>query len=300
MWSSGQNFVGEHLLRTYTAAGVATKTFLPHDVSGGANQSTILIATPQAEAQFGVTADAELPADPRTRPAGPSAGKKSTASPGAASAARATAAAGTPAARRHPRRHGAAAQDHPRLRDPAGARRRHEQQRRRLRSGLPGAAAELGGADRARLRAVAAAGGRRRQGRAPRRRRSRRKPAKKGHDRTPTFRFSSDMASATFECKLDGKPFKACRSPFTHASSASAVTPSRSARCSATAISSTPRRRPSPSGSSRSAARRHAALADVEAFAREAAYVVAEADRGQHHDEHDPDHAALSIVASET
>ncbi|MFI5027899.1 MAG: hypothetical protein ACHQCF_02820, partial [Solirubrobacterales bacterium] len=42
-----------------------------------------------------------------------------------------------------------------------------------------------------------------------------RKPPKKTSDRTPTFRFSSDQAKAGFECKLDGKPFKACSSPFT-------------------------------------------------------------------------------------
>jgi hypothetical protein len=34
-------------------------------------------------------------------------------------------------------------------------------------------------------------------------------------DRTPTFRFTSSQTGASFQCKLDGGPFKACRSPFT-------------------------------------------------------------------------------------
>ena len=34
-------------------------------------------------------------------------------------------------------------------------------------------------------------------------------------DRTPTFRFTSNSPAPTFECRLDGKPFRACRSPFT-------------------------------------------------------------------------------------
>jgi hypothetical protein len=41
------------------------------------------------------------------------------------------------------------------------------------------------------------------------------KPGARTQDRTPTFRFGSNHAGATFECKLDGKPFRACRSPFT-------------------------------------------------------------------------------------
>lgn len=34
-------------------------------------------------------------------------------------------------------------------------------------------------------------------------------------DRTPTFRFRSSSAAATFQCKLDGGPYRRCRSPFT-------------------------------------------------------------------------------------
>jgi hypothetical protein len=41
------------------------------------------------------------------------------------------------------------------------------------------------------------------------------KPAAKTRDRTPTFRFRSDSAGASFECALDRTPFKPCRSPFT-------------------------------------------------------------------------------------
>jgi hypothetical protein len=41
------------------------------------------------------------------------------------------------------------------------------------------------------------------------------KPAKRTTDRTPTFKFSADEKGAKFECKLDGKRFRSCRSPYT-------------------------------------------------------------------------------------
>jgi hypothetical protein len=41
-----------------------------------------------------------------------------------------------------------------------------------------------------------------------------RHPAKT-HDRTPTFRFRSPSTGATFQCKLDGGPYRRCHSPFT-------------------------------------------------------------------------------------
>ena len=43
----------------------------------------------------------------------------------------------------------------------------------------------------------------------------RRKPPHRTHDRTPTFRFAANDDGASFECKLDRKPYRACRSPFT-------------------------------------------------------------------------------------
>ncbi|MDQ3991703.1 MAG: putative Ig domain-containing protein, partial [Actinomycetota bacterium] len=36
-------------------------------------------------------------------------------------------------------------------------------------------------------------------------------------DRTPTFRFESSEGSSTFECSLDGRPFRRCSSPQTYA-----------------------------------------------------------------------------------
>jgi hypothetical protein len=41
------------------------------------------------------------------------------------------------------------------------------------------------------------------------------KPKAKTKDRTPTFKFMSTVAGATFKCTLDGKALKPCRSPLT-------------------------------------------------------------------------------------
>ncbi|MGN6816230.1 MAG: hypothetical protein ACTHK3_09115 [Solirubrobacterales bacterium] len=41
------------------------------------------------------------------------------------------------------------------------------------------------------------------------------KPPAKTRDRTPTFRFRSNVAGASFECAVDHGRFKPCRSPFT-------------------------------------------------------------------------------------
>jgi hypothetical protein len=40
-------------------------------------------------------------------------------------------------------------------------------------------------------------------------------PPKRTHDRTPSFRFRSSEAGSTFQCRIDRKPFRACRSPYT-------------------------------------------------------------------------------------
>jgi hypothetical protein len=41
------------------------------------------------------------------------------------------------------------------------------------------------------------------------------KPPAKTKDRTPTFRFRSEPAGSGFECTVDRRPFRGCRSPFT-------------------------------------------------------------------------------------
>ncbi len=43
----------------------------------------------------------------------------------------------------------------------------------------------------------------------------RRKPAKRSRDRTPTFRFGADEAAARFECRIDKRRFRPCKSPYT-------------------------------------------------------------------------------------
>ena len=63
MWSGGQNHVAGHVLRTYGPTGVETGAdAFAADVPGGANQSTLVLASAGAAAQFGIVADAPLAA----------------------------------------------------------------------------------------------------------------------------------------------------------------------------------------------------------------------------------------------
>lgn len=58
MYASGQQFVYGHALTVYNASGQPVgNSMFDADVGNGANQATILIATPQAEAFFDVSAD---------------------------------------------------------------------------------------------------------------------------------------------------------------------------------------------------------------------------------------------------
>ncbi len=41
------------------------------------------------------------------------------------------------------------------------------------------------------------------------------RPPAKTHDRTPTIKFSATGSGVSYQCSVDVKPFKACRSPFT-------------------------------------------------------------------------------------
>jgi hypothetical protein len=43
----------------------------------------------------------------------------------------------------------------------------------------------------------------------------RRHPPRRGHDRTPSFRFTSSVAQSSFNCKLDRRPWRPCHSPLT-------------------------------------------------------------------------------------
>ena len=58
MYATGQNFVAGHYVAFYDATGAETERFTFTDsVANGQNQRTILIATAEAQAFFGITAD---------------------------------------------------------------------------------------------------------------------------------------------------------------------------------------------------------------------------------------------------
>lgn len=219
MWSAGQNLVGGHLVRTFGPGGNPLKSNpFDSDLPAGANQSTMLLATPEAEAQFHVVADGTLePSDqldpgggavcwesidcvswgsfggalpsPAGSPAAPipdGMALRRTISPGCATLLEPTddrdnSAVDLSAVFPAPRPNSAAPGERPCASTTGG-------------SGQGGPGAGSRNAPRTSLRGT---------------------PAKRTRDRTPSFRFGSNEAGSTFQCKLDGKPFRACHSPFT-------------------------------------------------------------------------------------
>lgn len=214
MWHSGQNLVGGHTLRTYSAGAAPTATVLPADVPNGANQSTVLIATAGAEAKFGIAADAPLAASDLLSPAGgavcweaidcmawgsfggslPSATGAPAPAIADGMALRRTIAPGCPTllessddrddsatdffeAFPAPQPNSVAPSEHA-CAPPTGEK----------------GGSESGSAPQTRLR---------------------RTPPHRTHDRTPTFRFVADEQGVAFQCKLDGRRFRRCTSPFT-------------------------------------------------------------------------------------
>ena len=225
MWAAGQNLVDGHTLKAYGSTGAPTgTTTFAGNVSGGANQSTILLATAAAEAAFGVAPDAVMapnqldPAggaacwenldcvswggfsgslpSPAGSPAAPfgipdGMALRRTISPGCATLLEPTddrdnSAADFSAVFPSPRPNSLAPGERP-----CGSAGGQQQ------GGSGGAGNQDGrGAPRTTLK---------------------RKPPRKTGDRTPTFRFVANETGSSFQCKLDSRPFKACRSPFTTA-----------------------------------------------------------------------------------
>jgi hypothetical protein len=222
MWAAGQNLVGGHVLKTYSTAGgmTGTSTF-SSDVPNGANQSTILLATPAAEAEFGVTADTGLAPNsldpnggavcwenldcvswgsfagftgPAPNPTGTPAvaipsgmALRRTISPGCATLLEPTDDRDNSAA------DFAVVFPAPRPNSITPTERRCPSSGESPFGVVPGGTNKTG-APQTILR---------------------RKPGRKIRDRTPTFRFASSESNSTFQCKLDGKRFRLCRSPFT-------------------------------------------------------------------------------------
>jgi hypothetical protein len=226
MWSAGQNHVNEHVLRSYNAAGAVTGSNpFGADVPAGANQSTIVLATPEAEAQFGIAADAPLSPSGQLSPSGGAVcwesldcvswGNFSGALPSPA---------GSPAglggildgmALRRTIAPGCAT-----LLEPTDDR---DNSAADFSAVFPGprpnsvAPSERSCAAADGQQGTGAGGPGSQGGRGAPQTRLERKPPYKSHDRTPTFRFGADEAGSTFQCKLDSKPFRLCRSPFTAA-----------------------------------------------------------------------------------
>jgi len=209
MYSSGQNFVAGHSVRVYDGEGKEVAVPLSANVARGESQSTILVAT------AGIAADAALPAGAIKAAGGAvcfddldcvSWGNFT-------GAAKIAGPAGTPAGaipdglalQRTIGRGCATALDGADDSDNSAAdfvavtpapRPNSVAPTEQLCSGSPGSGGGGGdgGAPQTTLRG---------------------KPAKRTSDRTPTFRFTSDAKGAKFECKLDGKRYRSCRSPYT-------------------------------------------------------------------------------------
>jgi len=202
MWASGENLVGGHFLRSYDAAGAAVATStMPSNLPNGANQSTFLLATPQAEAEFGIVADAPLaPAGQLSLSGGAVCWEGIDCVDWGAFAGPLPSPVGAPAA-------------------PAGI-----PDGKALRRSITRGCSSLLDFEDDRNRSAADFGlatpSPRPNSVAPIERRCpqtvlRLKPARRTSDRTPTFRFGATGSASRFQCKLDGGRFRSCRSPFT-------------------------------------------------------------------------------------
>lgn len=233
MWASGQNLVEGHVLRSYDAAGnvIGSSTFT-HNVSGSANQSTLLLATPQAEAQFGVAADASLVAG--LSPTGGAVcwetidcvswGSFSGALPSPAGTP--AAAGGIPdgmALRRSISRGCATllepADDNDNSAEDFAVVSPLPRPNSVPPTEQPCTAGGTGGGSRGGNTGGGAGGGGGTTG-GPGQSTGldtffRHKPPHQSNDRTPTFRFASSDDGASFECRLDRNPYRSCRSPLT-------------------------------------------------------------------------------------
>ena len=225
MYAAGQNLVAGHSLDLFNAAGaqVASATFAAN-VANSVNQSTLVAATPTAESQFGIAADTGMPGGSLDPGGGASAGKRSTACLGELPRVcpLPSRLAGRPVG--DPGRDGAAPNDRPGCptlleasddtdssaadfadvfpapRPNSVAPSEHAcashgtTESGYPHGGTPGRGGGRGGLPQTRIG---------------------RHPGRMTRDRTPTFRFSSNLSGAAFLCKLDRRPFSRCRSPFT-------------------------------------------------------------------------------------
>jgi hypothetical protein len=221
MWAEGQNHVAGHVLRTYDSAGAQTGSFtFATDVPRGADQSTMVLATPAAEAEFGFLGDAPTAASGNLDPAAgavcwealdcvswgafggtlpsPAGVPVSPAGIPDGMALRRTIAPGCPTLLEPgDDRDNSAADFSPAFPGP------------RPNSTLPSEHACAGPGDGGPGPGTEAAG----HGAPATVLRG--KPPKRIHDRTPSFRFGADEAGVSFECRLGNRPFRSCRSPFT-------------------------------------------------------------------------------------
>lgn len=217
MWQSGQNHVAGHVLRSYDAGGKVTAVnSFPAGVPNGANQSTLLLATPQAEVQLGVVADAPLA--PTLSPSGGAVCWEAIdcVSWGSFSG-EAASPTGTPAA-------AAGIPDEMALRrsiaggcatflDPEDD---HDNSAADFEIAFPKPRPNSVAPTETPCAAEGPSGGPGSpSGQNPPQTFLRKKPPKRTRDRTPTFRFNADEPRVRFECRLDAKKFRRCRSPFT-------------------------------------------------------------------------------------
>jgi hypothetical protein len=220
-WSSGQNHVGGHFVRTYDADGniVATSAF-PADVPQGANQMTMVLATPEAESAFGIVADAPLSPSGQLSPAGGAvcwetidcvvwgAFSGSLPSPAGSPAASGGILDGM-ALRRSIDANCATALDPTDDHDNSLADFAAVFPAPRPNSVAPSevSCASVGGGG--------PTGGPYGPSVETPQTTLKRKPPKRTSDRTPTFRFAADATKAQFQCKVDKIAYRTCRSPFT-------------------------------------------------------------------------------------